>query len=54
MRTCSPSPEGANSQRAFGESIARLGSANASVLAGLANSAMAGMNSLAVETLQEV
>ena len=45
--------EGANSQRAYGESIARLGTANASIYAGLANSAMAGMNSLAVETLQE-
>lgn len=38
------------SKRAFSETIARLGTANATVYGNLASSAMAGMNSLAAET----
>ena len=45
--------QGAESQRAFGETLARLGTANAQIYAGLANSALSGMNTLAAETLAE-
>lgn len=45
--------QGAESQRAYGETLARLGTANAQTYAGMANAAMSGMNSLAAVTLVE-
>lgn len=45
--------EGSEAQRAYGETLARLGTANADIYAGLANAALSGMNTLAAETLQE-
>lgn len=45
--------QGADSQRAFGQSIASLGAASAGVYANLASAAMSGMNTLASRTLQE-
>ncbi len=41
----------ADSTRAFGDSLARLGSANATIFGNLAGAAMSGMNTLAAETL---
>lgn len=43
----------AESTRAFGDSMARLGTANATIYANLAGSAMAGMNTLAAQTVAE-
>jgi hypothetical protein len=45
--------EGGNSQRAFGASIASLGTANAQIFGSLASSAMSGINSLAGELKYE-
>lgn len=42
---------GIESQRAYGQTIAQLGTANATIYGNLASSAMAGMNTLAAETL---
>lgn len=41
----------AETQRSYGDNIARLGTANATIYANLASSAMAGMNTLAAETV---
>jgi len=43
----------AESTRAFGDSMARLGTANATIYANLAGSAMSGMNTLAAQTVAE-
>lgn len=43
--------EGAHSQRAFGQTLATLGTANANIYSGLAAAALSGMNTLAAETL---
>ena len=43
--------ETGNSTRAFGETIARLGTANATILGNSAQAAMSGMNSLSAETI---
>lgn len=45
--------ETGNSTRAFGETIARLGTANASIFSGLAQAGLAGMNTLSAETLAQ-
>ena len=45
--------QGAESQRAYGQTLAQLGTANAQAYAGLANAALSGMNALAVQTLVE-
>jgi len=42
-----------NSTRAFGDTIARLGTANATIVMGAANAAMSGMNTLASENKAE-
>ena len=45
--------QGAASQRAYGETLARLGTANADIFRGLAGAALSGMNTLAAEVLQD-
>jgi hypothetical protein len=45
--------QGADSQRAFGQSIATLGTATAQIYSGLASAAMSGMNTLAGELKNE-
>lgn len=45
--------QGADSQRAYGSSIAQIGLGSATVYSGLAAAAMSGMNSLSAQTLTE-